>query len=532
MRHLKPVQILGRLYFSWHQPKVSIDGGPPSVRTRGPGRPTFPRHTQRMLGAGTFRFLNETRELSYPGGWNDPGAEKLWLYNLHYFEDLVSAGAKQRAAWHRDLIDRWISDNPPFGGTGWEPYPLSIRIGNWIKWALQDNDFNEKILRSLAIQAEYLCRRVEWRLLGNHVLENAKALILAGIFFEGSRADQWLARGLNIFDAQLDEQVLSDGGHFERSPMYHALVLEGILDLIQVSEHYGMNSKRVEAWRERAGEMTAWLHSMSHPDGEITFFNDAALDVALPPAALMDYARRLNTPVPGHERGEGVSFLEDSGYVRCDRGPWSAVLDVAPVGPDYQPGHAHADTLSFELSMQGRRVLVNSGTSVYELGEERLRQRGTAAHNTVVVDGRNSSEVWSSFRLARRARPFDVSVRGTGEAWRIRAAHDGFRRLPGRVTHRRSWSLTNERFTVEDVLYGTWATAVAYFHFHPDITLTFDGHGGELLWNGKSRVHFRVEEGAGQLTASTYHPAFGLALPSQCLEVSLTDGKARLVLSI
>ena len=65
-----------------------------------------------------------------------------------------------------------------------------------------------------------------------------------------------------------------------------------------------------------------------------------------------------------------------------------AIGDIGNVGPDYIPGHAHADTLSFEMSVFDMRFIVNSGTSVYGLGAERLRQRGTAAHSTVVIDGR------------------------------------------------------------------------------------------------------------------------------------------------
>ena len=82
-----------------------------------------------------------------------------------------------------------------------------------------------------------------------------------------------------------------------------------------------------------------------------------------------------------------------------------ASADVGEIGPDYRPGHAHADTLCFELSVFGQRLVVNSGTSEYGLGAERLRQRGTAAHSTVQIDGADSSEVWSGFRVARRARP-------------------------------------------------------------------------------------------------------------------------------
>src|SRR6185295_1096925 len=108
----------------------------------------------------------------------------------------------------------------------------------------------------------------------------------------------------------------------------------------------------------------------------------------------------------------------------------------ASVGPSYQPGHAHADTLSFELSLHGRRVLVNSGTSEYGTGPERQRQRSTAAHNTVVIDGQDSSEVWGGFRVARRAHCQWLATSRT-PAPSIEAVHDGYLRLPGRNTHRR-----------------------------------------------------------------------------------------------
>src|SRR6267378_2144734 len=88
----------------------------------------------------------------------------------------------------------------------------------------------------------------------------------------------------------------------------------------------------------------------------------------------------------------GGAFLEDiaelgnSGYIRLENKDTVVLFDAAPIGPDYQPGHAHADTLSLEVSHRGRRVLVNSGTSTYERGPERAKERGTAAHNTIVID--------------------------------------------------------------------------------------------------------------------------------------------------
>jgi len=156
----------------------------------------------------------------------------------------------------------------------------------------------------------------------------------------------------------------------------------------------------------------------------ISFFNDAALGIAANFAALAAYSERLRiVPSVMATKGRCV-HLADSGYVRLQQGNAAALLDVARIGPDYLPGHAHADTLSFELSLFGQRVVVNSGTSQYGLGAERLRQRGTAAHSTVEVDGSDSSEVWGGFRVARRARPFGLVITDEDQGLQVICAHD------------------------------------------------------------------------------------------------------------
>ena len=106
---------------------------------------------------------------------------------------------------------------------------------------------------------------------------------------------------------------------------------------------------------------------------------------------------------------EESKSLEQTGYVRLAKEHAVALIDAAPIGPDYIPGHAHADTLSFELSIRGRRILVNGGTSTYQNNLQRHKERSTQSHNTVEVNGRNSSEVWGAFRVARRAKPFSRS---------------------------------------------------------------------------------------------------------------------------
>lgn len=487
-----------------------------------------------MFGPDEFRLLNETHSVS-ESGWDDPSIAKLWRFNLHYFDDLNSEGAASRLSWHAALIARWIDENPFGKGSGWEPYPTSLRIVNWIKWARAGNGLTDEALRSLAVQTRWLTRRLEYRLLGNHLFANAKALFFAGCFFSGKEAEAWLDRGLRILSREIPEQVLADGGHFERSPMYHALALEDMLDLVNVLQSADVGSERSavnDNWRRRIEAMRRWLSAMCHPDGEISFFNDAAIGITPSRLELERYAGRLGF-APLIKPEDGCTRLSDSGYIRLQDARAVVLLDVAPVGPDYLPGHAHADTLSFELSIDGRRVLVNSGTSEYGDGPERLRQRGTAAHNTVAVDGENSSEVWKAFRVARRARPRDLSVREEGGDCFVACAHDGYRRLAGRPVHRRSWRFGQNRLVLSDTVDGSHACAEAAFHLHPHMTpsIANDGRSGTLLQGGRVVLRWRVQEGDARVEPSTWHPEFGMSLPTFRLVVALVEGESRIEFS-
>lgn len=456
-----------------------------------------------MTGPDRFKFLSSERQLTAAVDWNRPDWPKLWLYNAHYFDDLAAADASVRGEWHRTLIGRWIAENPPGHGNGWEPYPLSLRIVNWLKWLLAGNPPLPGMADSLAVQVRWLRQRLEHHLLGNHLWANAKALVFAGACFDGDEARRWLSQGLRLVRRELREQVLADGGHFERSPMYHAIVAEDVLDLHQLAARCGRRipSEDASALAQAATRMLRWSQVMSHPDGGASFFNDAALGIAPEHGGLQAYAQALGVPVAGAPLA-ALEYLRDSGYVRLQSGAACLLADVAPVGPDYLPGHAHADSLSFELSVHGRRVLVNGGTSTYENDDERVRQRRTAAHNTVCVDGQDSSEVWSAFRVARRARILDVESGQRGEALWLSAAHDGYRRLPGRVIHRRQWTLRDGSLRVCDSLAGRFGAAEARFMLAP---------GAELRWT--------VEGGQAAVEPASWHPRFGESLATRVLVV-------------
>jgi hypothetical protein len=457
-RYLRGRQLAGFLRERLCQPVIKGAALPVRLRTgdwvEGHWRPAS------MLPGGRVWLLNREETV---GAWNSPARPRLWDYHLHYFEDpRVSA----------DWVERWIGENPVGVGSGWEPYPLSRRVVNWIRWRGRSGEQVDGFDASLSLQARALFSKVEYRLLANHLFANAKALVYAGTYFEGPEAARWLDLGLSLLAAEVREQVLKDGGHFERSPMYHALILEDLLDLESLRLAYpGVFAERAE-WTSTIRRMLAWLGLMSHPDGEIGFFQDACFGVAASYRELVSYAGRLGI---GADRPGGLS---DSGYRRLELGELVVLFDGGGPSPDYQPGHAHAGTLSVEASWRGGRVIVNSGTSSYAEGAVRGFERSTAAHATVRVDGRDSSEMWGAFRVGRRARVRELTDGvSPGVVWSS-AWHTGY----APVRHARRVSVADAEFVIDDELSGgellEW-----FFPLHPSI----EARGLEL-WRAGWRI--------------------------------------------
>lgn len=533
LRWLRPEQFYVRLWRRLYRPRVSASSPPPVRELSGHWIP--PARRCASLSAPTrFSYLNQSGELSVDG-WDNPRRDKLWRYNQHYFDDLNAVDAPDRVEWHRALLADWLAQNPPTYGTAWEPYPTSLRIVNWIKWAMAGSHLDFCLVDSLATQVRWLAQRLEWHLLGNHLFANAKALIFAGLCFEGREAQSWLDKGFRILERETEEQILPDGGQFELSPMYHALAFEDLLDLVNISSAFDAALTRPQRalrdrWRSLIPEMSRWLDALSHPDGDIAFFNDAAFGIAPSRSELRNYSERLG--MGDSAALEPVTMLPHTGYARLSTQGVVLIADIARVGPDYLPGHAHADTLSFEFSAFGQRVFVNSGTSVYGSGEERQRQRGTPAHNTVVINGRNSSDVWSGFRVGARARPFDVAAGTKGEVHFAEGSHDGYRHLPGRPIHTRRWELSTASLRVIDRVNTPDVSAFARFHLHPDVVLTqYNESSGKLILKNGQRLLWRATSGPAQINHTTWHPEFGRSIANACLVLPLIRGNSALELT-
>jgi uncharacterized heparinase superfamily protein len=488
-----------------------------------------PEAARAMLETRSFTFLNKASPTAPTIPWNSEELSLHWLFNLNYCDflnlDLTQPSDSPLLRQALGIALDWIRQNPRGSETGWMPYPLSVRIVNWLKFLVRNNarlrelgeqEAIQEMLRSLADQAATLRRRLEFDLLANHFLKNIKALIFCGALIDSVASDDWWQSGERFLTRQLGEQILSDGGHFERSPMYHAQVLEDLIDIRAVTVSAGRPLLCAELLTRKIAGMADFLGAVLHPDGSVPPFNDSTLSGARPAAELITMASGDHGPAVVEAPAVARVFPSTGYAVLRDPATDSAlVFDCGAVGPDFNPGHAHADVLSYELSLHGQRVIVDTGVSTYEPGDERLYERSTAAHNTVRIDGEDQAELWASFRVGRRPR---VGAPTAGEV-------QGFRFVRGRhfaykhrgASHYRVIVRTPEgAWVVVDWLQGSGThRAESFVHFHPSIRILFSEASAtpESLTVAVDYRNYRlVTLGAGKLEPITtwYAPEFGV----------------------
>lgn len=421
----------------------------------------------------------------------------LWRYNLHYLDGLWALEFGEA----RELARDWMAKSPlAEGGIGWDPYPVSLRLVNVCLYFFQrhreavlaDASFRDGLWESLHEHAHWLQKNLEIRLMGNHLLENLVALeIFACCFKEQDNPAR------DRLQRELDEQILADGMHFERSPMYHLRIVF-LLEIL-----VGVGSDCVKDLLDPARKAAARLQ---HPDGEIALFNDAAFNVY--PAVTLS-------------EEQGAWALPDAGYYGWrDAADNYLICDAAPIGPDYIPGHAHADMLSFEWSICGKRFIVDSGVYDYVPGEMRDYCRSTAAHNTVEINAADQCECWGAFRVARRGYPTVDEWKPVDTGFSLSASHDGYARLHRSLRHRRSfsWQAPGRLTITDEVASSSPARAVARFHLHPDWQIErLDGLCATLCREELSVTLRIAGEGVLGRERSWYCPEFYRRVENDCL---------------
>lgn len=412
---------------------------------------------KKSYDANKFTFLNQSVKFSDKIDWEFQDKGTLWAHHLNYFEYLLQDDmSKARGS----ALMYLMIDHLPKSSVALSPYSISVRGINWIKFISKHGITRKTVDRYLFCQYRILMDTAAHDRMGHHLLENAFSMLFGAYYFKGF---ELFSEAKIILTRELYEQILPDGGHFQLSPMYHQLMLLGILDCYNVMENNEVFEDETlkELLEVSAERMLGWLEKMTYSNGEIPCLNDATYNMAPSTKELFEYAKRLGIATRSIE-------LKESGYRVFSKGKMEGVLDIGNIGPDYQTMHAHSDTFNFELMHDQKPFIVDTGISTFISNNIRGRERSNFSHNTVRLENINQSEIHSSFKVGRRAK---VNVELDEQDHYI-ASHDGYKKYG--VLHQREFKVLEDQLLIRDVMVhqlDELGKAYSFLHFHPDCVI-------------------------------------------------------------
>lgn len=374
------------------------------------------------LVAGKIRLLHAEYEFPW-GVWQCDNASALFNFNLHYHEflialaiDILNTGSNEHLALFERLINDWLDTCckiPAKPGrhrmqrgwyNAWAPYTISLRAINWLICmdALGNRlstKTRQRMNQALFVQYQYLLNNPEKRVLANHYFENLKTLYILSLYFKDATTEK--AVEIKLCE-QVAEQILPSGLHFERSPMYHRVLLEGLLRVIVAVRQTDTNCSK--ALLHAAQQMLSYTMWLEEGLNRTPLFNDAGDNVAKSPDDLCAAAKEIlninpQPIVQPQGRGYHVFNMKESNV--------RAIVDADELGPSYMLGHSHCDCLSFEIFMDGTPLFVNAGTYQYQ-GPLRQLFRATLAHNTAMLGDNEQARCWGEHRVAQSCKVLQV----------------------------------------------------------------------------------------------------------------------------
>jgi len=505
--HLKLLQIVYRILYllkSENTKKKKIKLSPP--KTRPIILVASINSLSLYVAKKTFSFLNYTHNFNMKINWDYAGYGMLWTYNLNYFEYLHqnTIDKEMGLSLMHDYLNQYKDLH-----VGYNSYPISLRNIFWIRFIVTNKIKDDRINAFLYDTYVILSRNLEYHLLGNHLLENAFSLLFGAYYF---RDAMFYRKAYRLLKTELTEQILNDGGHFELSPMYHKILLYRLLDCYNiVLNNEWVEDDLLEFMHSKCSIMLSWLKNMTFPSENTPSLNDASDGIAPSSIELFSYAERLAI-------AHAFTPLSDSNYRLFKNSKYSLICDIDGISPAYQCGHAHADTFNFVMEVDGQPFFVDTGCSTYQIGETRTLERGTSSHNTVMVNGGNSSQVWASHRVGRRAK---VTVLEDTE-YCLKAQHNGYKGM----IHCRSFSPKDNCVEIVDKIIDKKRRSKNVALYHLDYSVEVINKNPYTIANLEKQIAIKIEfTGAVDINISEYKQAIGFnnSVNAKCICVIFNE---------
>jgi uncharacterized heparinase superfamily protein len=444
--------------------------------------------------------------------WHPREASAAWLAALHGFawlRDLRACGGDAARRTARDLTTSWIDHNRGWSLPAWRPDIMGRRLVSWLGQyeyfaATADLAFCDSLHGSLQRQAGHLARVLPAGLAGSDLISAIKGLIYAGCCLPGGAA--WRRRGLQLLEGELSRQILADGGHVERSPGHHLLILQ---DLIDIRAVLGGSETEVSANLQAAiTSMASVLRLLQHGDGGLALFNHTSVGDSLQIDLTLQRCVSRQRP---------LMTAPETGFQRLQSGRTTIIVDAGPPPPPGFDDRAHAGTLSFELSVGRDRLIVNCGaqterTDWYDV------QSTTAAHSTLTLAETNSSELLNGLGFGRRIAAVTCRRSEQDGNLLLEMSHDGYLKRFGAIHHRCLYlNAAGDDLRGEDrIEIGAKPTEglpfTLRFHLHPSVRASQAQGAADVLLSTAKGAGWRLRSSGAEVSLE---PSVYLGEPGQ-----------------
>lgn len=481
----------------------------------------------------------------------------VWEPNRHH--QLVVLGRAYRYSGERrfakavaEQLDSWLKQNPFGVGMNWRSgLELGIRLINWV-WALDLIEESRVISDELYLRLMDSISRHIWEIdrkysrgssVNNHLIGEAAGVFVASSYFKNLKhASKWRDRSREILNWEIINQTYPDGGTREQAIGYHIFVLQFFVIAGITARASGQDFS--ESYWSQLEKMFDFTAKLSEGGDNLPMFGDCddgyVLDIGDNPHSIKEWlevgaalfgrgdfmaaAGRIepmeySPGQSGHDKDavsqnskidkfSSIAFSH-TGYYLLQNGELdssdriSVVFDCGPLGMGALAAHGHADALSFTLRAFDKDVLVDPGTYDYfSYPKWRRYFRSTRSHNTIVVDGRDQSEMLGLFLWGRKAEANCLSWQPTDEGGKIIGKHDGYMHLDDQVTHKRMLDLDGRELVIRDDIITCGKHEIeVFFHFAEYCMVSPTGKNRYLVDVGPGTIEIELDN---RLTVKTF----------------------------
>ena len=383
-----------------------------------------------------FYFRGEERVFADEVDWRGcPQGNTSWTWDLNrhrFFVTLGTAyyytGDARYLAKLVDLWEHWIKENPVGKTPAWKyPFEVAARLQNWI-WAYfllecpgeWTGEQLFPVLTAMREHGSFLYSNLEYHWPNNHLLLEAKALLEYALLFpQFNESAKLLARAERILEREVAAQVLADGAHSELCSMYHRIIAGELGELTMLCRRNGHPlPARME---ERIASLAEFTRALLSENGSAPLLGASAqydsyirFDPVQRDYSDLNYWVWRGEPLPSVAKRTGrapqLAIFPQAGYAflrsGCTEREVHLAFDFGPFSRCPSANHGHCDALSFELYVAGQPVIVDPGVYLPWTSGNGWSQhfRSTAAHNTLIVDGKEQSELYRFSDVRKTAR--------------------------------------------------------------------------------------------------------------------------------